>query len=685
MQRNIEVIVNNFTYSKSAFQCGVNLDNLLPVETGSFYQSSHKPKPMKTCLMNTQSARSKTDEIVQYIIENDIDATFITETWISENDQVEQGDLKPSGYDYQHIPRKSRQGGGIAVIYRSTAKLKLLKPAFQPDSFELLEAYLTSGNQTIILVIVYCPQRPDPDQYVPTSVFMDEFKHVINRHISSPNKLLVLGDFNFHMDIPSDPDTKKLQSILKDTGLEQQVHEPMHILGHTLDLIITRKSDTLVSNIKVDMLISDHFTILFDTHMQKPPPERKRLIFRKIKSIDVLSFRNDVKDILTSLEPSTNSDGLIQLYNTSLQSVLDKHAPLKQCMVTVWHHTPYYTDNIRDAKAECRLAEKQWRNNKTQDNRNLYKSHRNNVSAMLKTAKTDFYHQLAQDKKGNPKGLHRVISTLLHNKQDLPLPPHEDHEKLANDFASYFTNKIDKIRQDISAQRINMRNPKPEVRRYSTPFTTFKSLTEDEVCKILMDSSSKSCELDPVPTWLLKLCCDEILPLITQIVNVSLSSHTMPKELKIAAIRLLLKKSILELIFKNYRPVSNLPFLGKVIEKVALAQLLGHVKENNLHDNFQSAYQQFHSTETALLTYKNYVLSEMDKRRVTLVFMFDLSAVFDTIGIMLQRLSERFSVQGDALKWIQSYISDHEQYVCIDGRSSERSPLSYYYKYLFIL
>ncbi len=126
----------------------------------------------------------------------------------------------------------------------------------------------------------------------------------------------------------------------------------------------------------------------------------------------------------------------------------------------------------------------------------------------------------------------------------------------------------------------------------------------------------------------------------------------MPKELKIAIIRPLLKKATLDLIFKNYRPVSNLPFLGNLIEKVALSQLLVHVKVNNFHDDLQSVYCQFHSTEISLLRYKEDVLSEMDNQRFTLVFMFDLSAAFDTIdhGIMLQRLSERFGVQGDLLK-----------------------------------
>ncbi len=77
------------------------------------------------------------------------------------------------------------------------------------------------------------------------------------------------------MDIPTDPDTQKLQYIFKDMGLEQYVHEPTHILRHTLDLIIIHKSNTLVSNTQVDMLISDHFTILFNTHAKTSSREEE--------------------------------------------------------------------------------------------------------------------------------------------------------------------------------------------------------------------------------------------------------------------------------------------------------------------------------------------------------------------------------------------------------------------------
>lgn len=116
-----------------------------------------------------------------------------------------------------------------------------------------------------------------------------------------------------------------------------------------------------------------------------------------------------------------------------------------------------------------------------------------------------------------------------------------------------------------------------------------------------MKSASKSCELDPIPTFLLKQSMDGVLPVITDIVNASLTESTVPQSFKQAIVRPLLKKLGLDKeVFKNYRPVSNLPFVSKVFEKIVAARLEAHLHSNSLYDEVQSAYQTSHSTETAL-------------------------------------------------------------------------------------
>ena len=145
-----------------------------------------------------------------------------------------------------------------------------------------------------------------------------------------------------------------------------------------------------------------------------------------------------------------------------------------------------------------------------------------------------------------------------------------------------------------------------------------------------MKSLSKSCELDPVPTSLMKQNIDVFAKYITIIVNRSLSSGCFPDSQKIAHVKPLLKKPNLDKeVFKNYRLVANLKYLGKTIERVVSSRISDHVHANNLSDTFQSAYKPFHGTETALLRVNNDILSAMDDGKITTLDLLDLSTTCD--------------------------------------------------------
>lgn len=139
-----------------------------------------------------------------------------------------------------------------------------------------------------------------------------------------------------------------------------------------------------------------------------------------------------------------------------------------------------------------------------------------------------------------------------------------------------------------------------------------------------------------------------------------------------------MKKSGLDCnVLSNFRPVSNLPFLAKVLEKVVLKQLQEHLSTNNLIDVFQSAYRKDHSTETAVLSVLDSLLTQNDEKQISLVALLDLSAAFDTLdhSVMLQRLNLSFGFRGYVLKWFESYVSDRFQRVLVGDAMSEPSPL----------
>ena len=170
--------------------------------------------------------------------------------------------------------------------------------------------------------------------------------------------------------------------------------------------------------------------------------------------------------------------------------------------------------------------------------------------------------------------------------------------------------------------------------------------------RLVLSAPCKSSDLDPMPTSLVKDCIDILVTPIVSIVNLSLTEGCFPSHFKSALVSPLLKKPTLNKDeMKNYRPVSNLSFLSKILEKVVASRLNSHISGSHTSNHHQSAYKKFHSTETALLKIHNDILSSMDDGKVTALTLLDLSAAFDTIDhtILLSRLDNWFGVSGKAL------------------------------------
>ena len=130
-----------------------------------------------------------------------------------------------------------------------------------------------------------------------------------------------------------------------------------------------------------------------------------------------------------------------------------------------------------------------------------------------------------------------------------------------------------------------------------------------------------------------------------------------------------MKKPGLDLLYKNYRPVSNLQYVSKLTEKVVFNQVYDHMVSNAIFPALQSSYRRFHSTETALIKVMNDILLTMNSQHVTMLILLDLRAAFDTVDqrILLERLSDEAGIRGTALNGFRSYLSDKSQRVSVHG------------------
>ena len=308
-----------------------------------------------------------------------------------------------------------------------------------------------------------------------------------------------------------------------------------------------------------------------------------------------------------------------------------------------------------------------------------YKDQCTAVHNLLHTSKSTYYNQQIMDNSNNPKVVFNIVNELTHNTSQNVLPPHQSADILANDFADFFVEKVEKIHANLASGQHPSDDSFLPLVDIIQIISEFNPATEEEIRKIIMESPTKSSQLDPIPTWLLKSCVDELLPIITTVVNLSLTNGDMPKNLKEAIILPLLKKLLLDPeVFKNFLPVSNLKFLSKIIEKVVAFRFKAHIAINNLGEPFQSAYKALHSTETALVRVSNDILMSLDQHKAVALVLLDLSAAFDTVdhGLLIRLLNQRLGITGTALRWFSSYLSDRSQCVSINGVKSASHPLT---------
>ena len=180
-----------------------------------------------------------------------------------------------------------------------------------------------------------------------------EFSLLLEDLIASPHQLLLSGDFNFHFDDASNLNAMKFLDLITSADLRQHINGPTHHLGHTLDLLITRSDDKLISQVRtLPELLSDYNVVACDINLPRPPVSRRSVSYRKTRDIDLQSFRSNIKKSLPDNTGNniTDIDEQIVAYENTLRFLFDRHAPILPRTITVRPHTPWFPDNLRREK-----------------------------------------------------------------------------------------------------------------------------------------------------------------------------------------------------------------------------------------------------------------------------------------------------------------------------------------------
>ena len=553
------------------------------------------------------------------------------------------------------------------LIFKSTMDVKEIQSQ-NTRSFEHASWSVSINNKSLTITGIY---HPPPKDGITNSMFIDDVTEHLSELLINKQNNIILGDFNMHIDDPFDPEAGIFNDTMSALGLIQQVTFPTHNKGNTLDFIFSEVGDSVqFGKIHSGPMLTDHAIIFGELNIKKLKATTEKVMVHKFSTITDEMFLEEFNGYIPFDDQDQDLDWLIANLNDEFRHVIDTLAPLKEVTLSAHPRQPWFNDAVKAQHKVVRRRECAWLKYKLDSNWIAYKKEQNIYNRLLTYSKHQSLSKKINDLRGNTKGLYKLTANLTGVTPQNPMPQNKNDAQLAEEFTEFFIDKIDKIHQQF--HYISETNDVPQLRK-------FNPVTESNVEEIINSMHSKSCELDAIPTPLLKRLTHKCLPLITKIVNISLTQGIFSDDWKVAIVRLLLKKVGLALMNKNYCPVSNLSFLSKLVEKCVLQQFNAHCERYGLIPDFQYAYRKGYSTETCLMKLCNDLLWSMERQEVTMVVLLDLSAAFDTVDhdLLLTIFQNCFGITGTALQWYDNYLRPRRMNVCVNGIYSNELNLKY--------
>ena len=612
----------------------------------------------------------KLNNFLQILDDKDISIACVTETWFDRKTGHFSKTIKEAGFKLNHDFRSDKRGGGCAILYKKSLGVKNGKTSTSEfSSLEYSSVILTiKAGRKLVIVCVYRKQEVHFD------LFEKELTSLMDNSMKEGNMLCVVGDFNVWIDVDGNKDAEILTEVMSSYGMLQKVNEPTHRGGHTLDHVYINPYQMSINHTVVNEPLgftSDHFPIIVHIPNIGNIETTQTVHYRKLKDIDLEGFRNELKQEIDSVnwEHMSFADHIVEFDQLSLR-LMDKYAP-----IVSWKKKgdcpPWLDSEYKKNRALRRKYEREWKKNKTNENMLKYTQQKKRCMEMALEKQTEHYSRILKDAGGCQKTLFKVANELLHKNDERVLPSHTDSKALANEFNQFYVNKVKKIRNSIPIV-------KPDSSYYSQPFegqklSELRPATIEEIDKIIKTCGVKTSVEDPIPAKLIKSCIDILLPTYCELVNKSLGEGSM-ENMKTSVIDPLIKKAGLDVdIHNNYRPVNNLRFFSKLVERVAKIRKDEHMTINNLHTPEEFGYKQNHNTETMMIGLTDEVLRGFDENQATIVIFLDLSAAFDTIDPdkLLQIMDEELGITGNALKWFRSFLTGRTQRVKIHNEYSD--------------
>ncbi len=690
-------IINNYfnNISEDDFSLFDNQISSLYYDTTSLiekYRNSNVPIILS---INIRSLSQNHLDLVQLLnsLNNNnvlVHAIAIQETW-----NVKFNDLVAiPGYQKMYLKlRTFSNGGGVGIYVKDGISSKQIDidNSFHERIFESITIELSSGNNKSYISSIY--RSPTAIKNMSSTEQFDSFISKLDNHLATLNNMghvsRIFMDSNIDLSkLHTNQQSNNLADIILSNGFIQILTKSTRIQGpsHSLiDQIITNDISTLPNSGILLNDISDHFVTFTELttkyKTEKPKPEKKRAFTSQnienfkncLRSLSWINVTSDT-DVNSSFDVFWNDFNMLYNINFPFQNFkFNKNLHNKQGFMTL---------GLLTSRTKKNELHKISINNPSPNNINLYKNYRNLYNKTLRASKQLYYENSLTKCQKNPKRTWELLKEISTGKRHASKIEKivTDNKSLSNDseiaeeFNTFFTSIGKKISNSIpptvrSAESYLTRN-------VNLPNIELNPIQPSQIVDIvkLMESKS-SLDSDGLSTKLIKNIIYEISTPLAHIFSLSIRQGIFPHHLKTARVVPIFKSGNNEST-DNYRPISLLSIISKILEKTVAIQLVNHLDRNNLLYKHQYGFQKNKNTEHNLLSATNFIHNSLNNGEYCIGLFLDLKKAFDVCSheILITKLSY-LGINDTALNWFKSYLNNRTQFVEINGKRSNLLPL----------